>query len=631
MLGGAVCRPTGCERWQALQKGVSMAGEDYTKWSLRRKITQKLMLSVRRWSPADGQIPGEAQRFPAFTRMNKQVEEWLQRVRPGGMVLFAPNTPDTATTLALVDALQRAVTGTGAPQMLMAIDQEGGRINRLGEGTCLPGNMALGAAGIPDNARRAGRIIGTELHALGINMDFAPDMDVSSNPLNPVINIRSFGEDPRATARMGLALAQGLQDAGVIPVIKHFPGHGDTLTDSHGTLPRVNKSLEVIQAIEFLPFQKAIDAGLPAVMTAHIQYPALDSTTARSLATNEQVILPATLSHAILTDVLRNRMGFKGVIFTDALNMDAIAKYFGVGEALVHAFEAGVDMALMPLEICSPGDMQKLEDAILEVEEAVADERLAEAAIDASLQRILALKATLPPLDARPLDQRLKEASRVVGSAEHKAKERALTASTVTLLRGEGVVPMQPRKGQQVLLVATCEAEATALRFGMERLMREGKLPPVAISSYIYNGQSAVEDDLAALIRSADFAVVVSRIGSAEQLQPGHWQIDLPKAAGDLLASRGIPWCAVSTLLPQDAALLTAAPALMAVYNPTGMSKTAYENQQMAFGPSLPAAMDVLFGAAAARGKLPVTLYGLDENNMPDVNTVLYPRGFGLQ
>ncbi len=610
---------------------TGMAEESYKQWPLRRKITQKLMLNVRRWSPVDAATPEEIQKFPAFTQMIEPVEAWLKRVQPGGIVLFGPNTPDTATTLQLVDAMQQAVTGTGVPPLLVAIDQEGGRVNRLGEGTSLPGNMALGAAGDPEGARQAGHIIGTELRALGINMDFAPDLDVNSNPLNPVINIRSFGEDPQTVASLGLAFARGMQGAGVIPVVKHFPGHGDTQTDSHVALPRVDKSLAAIQATELAPFQQAIDAGLPAVMTAHIQYPALDSTAVRSMATDDEVMLPATLSPAILTGVLRGQMGFEGVIFTDAMNMDAIAKHFGVGEALVRAFEAGVDIALMPIEIYSPGDMQKLEDAITEVEEAVADGRLTESAIDASVERILALKATLPPMNARPLEQRLADAHAIVGSAEHKAQERALAASTVTVLRNDGVIPMQPREGQQVLLVAAYDTEVTALRFGIERLISEGKLPRLNIASYAYNGQSAVEDTLAALIESADFAVVTSRVGSAEQLKPGQWQADLPKAVSDMLAARGIPCSAVSTLLPQDASLLTKSPALLVVYNPTGMSEAAYANQQMAFGPSLPAAMDVLFGAAEARGKLPVAIYGLDGSHAPNLATVLYPRGFGLE
>lgn len=600
-------------------------------FTLRQKITQKLMLDLRNWSDNPSPTPEERKAFPAFTQMNDTVRGFLSSYQPGGIILFAQNTPDTAATLTLVEAMEEALAASGAPRLFIGIDQEGGRITRLGEGTSLPGNMALGALGSGESAYQAGRIIGDELAALGVNMDFAPDVDVNNNPENPVINIRSFGEDPARVAALGVQFSLGLKDAGVLPVVKHFPGHGDTQTDSHVALPRVDKEASALRDMELLPFQAAVDAGVPVVMSAHIQYPALDDTKALSLATGEELILPATLSRRILTDVLRGEMGFSGLIITDAMNMDAIAKHFGDGEALVRAFEAGVDLALMPIEIACPADIQALENALSEVEEAVAEGRLSEAEIDASLVRILALKETLPPRDARPLAARLEAARGIVGSPAHKAAEREMAAATLALLRDDNTLPFLPQAGQSLLVIAANPGEAAALRFGANRLMAEGKIPALEIMEYVYNGKTAPEGDFDTLLAKADFAVMTSRIAAAGQLAPGQWQSDFPLAASEKLMARGTPYAVLSLLLPQDAALYPQAPALLLLFNPTGMGEAALGDQRYAFGPSLPAAMDVLFGAAQAKGRLPVTLYALDANREIDMNKVLHPLGFGLE
>ncbi len=626
-LAGAVCI---CLLVSLL--GVAAAAGDAPRpeLTLRQKIMQKIMLSVRNWSDNPSPTPEERKAFPAFTQMNDRVLGFLSAYQPGGMILFAPNTPDTATTMALIDAMQSALREAGAPRLLIGIDQEGGRITRLGEGTSLPGNMALGAISSPEAAYQTGQILGSELFALGINMDFAPALDVNNNPQNPVINVRSFGESPQKVAELGIQLARGLADAGVLPVIKHFPGHGDTQTDSHVALPRVDKDKAALLAMELLPFQAAIDDGIRVVMSAHIQYPALDDTRVISKKTGEGILLPATLSPRILTGVLRGEMGFDGVIITDAMNMDAIAAHFGIGEAMVRAFEAGVDLALMPIEIACPEDIKTFEEAVIEVEGAVAEGRLPEKDLDESLARIMALKAGLAPLADRPLEERIKAAETIVGSAGHKAAERQMAAKSLTLLRGQDTLPLKPREGQQVLITGTSQAEVTALRFGIERLMREGKLPQIHLVTYLYTEKNAPDEAFMALVAESDYAILTSRIATAEQLKKGQWQSDFPLAASALFDERGIPYGVLSLLLPQDGALIQSAPIMMMLYNPVGMSDKAYQNQRYAFGPNLPAAMDVLFGDAKPQGKLPVTLYALDENRNISPEQVLYPVGFGL-
>ena len=325
------------------------ADTDLSAMSVRQLILQKTVVSVRQWSETDPADADERKQLPALTEMNESVRAFLAAYQPGGVILFANNTKTTEGTYRLIADMQAAVTGAGAPAMLVTVDQEGGYITRLAQGASMPGNMALGAIGRAEDAKAAATVIGEELAALGFNMDCAPSLDVNCNPLNPVINVRSFGESPARVAELGVAFLQGLGETGVIPVVKHFPGHGDTQTDSHTALPVVAKTLQEIERTELAPFQAAIDAGAQVVMTAHIQYPALDDTTVVSASTGETIYLPATLSKRILTTLLRETMGFQGVIMTDAMNMDAIALHFGVGEAMVRAFEAGVDLALMPV------------------------------------------------------------------------------------------------------------------------------------------------------------------------------------------------------------------------------------------------------------------------------------------
>ncbi|MEO2159203.1 MAG: glycoside hydrolase family 3 N-terminal domain-containing protein, partial [bacterium] len=210
----------------------------------------------------------------------------------------------------------------------------------LGGATMFPSLMAFGATGDPELAYELGRITGLEAKAIGVHVPFAPVLDVNNNPENPIINIRSFGEDPAEVARMGVSFVRGIQDNGSIATGKHFPGHGDTGIDSHNALPVFEHGKERLQEIELVPFQAAIDAGMRAIMTAHIAVPDLS-----------QDRLPATLTEKVLTDLLRSQLGFEGIVFTDAMDMGAVTRTFPDGEASVRAVMAGADVILMPSDV----------------------------------------------------------------------------------------------------------------------------------------------------------------------------------------------------------------------------------------------------------------------------------------
>jgi len=250
----------------------------------------------------------------------------------GGVILFSRNIQTPLQTAKLVRNLQES---SGIP-LLIGIDQEGGTVSRLPSPfTSFPGNHALGRSGSPDLAYAFGQATARELSAVGINLNFAPVLDVNTHPENPVIGSRAFGEEPELVAKLGCAVIQGLQEEGVIACGKHFPGHGDTSLDSHLALPCVTHGKERLWNTEMLPFQRAIKHDLESIMTAHVLYPELDPD------------LPVTLSPAIIQRILREKLGFNGVVFTDDLEMKAVEDGWGIEASCVLSLKAGADALLI--------------------------------------------------------------------------------------------------------------------------------------------------------------------------------------------------------------------------------------------------------------------------------------------
>ncbi|MBB2740587.1 UNVERIFIED_ORG: beta-N-acetylhexosaminidase [Microbispora rosea subsp. rosea] len=294
---------------------------------------------------------------------------WLRRALGeglGGVVLFARNVAGLDRTAALVAELRRE-----RPDVVVAVDEEGGAVTRLeaATGSSWPGNLALGVAGDESLTRRVARQIGRMVAAAGVTLDYAPVVDVNADPRNPVIGVRSFGSDPEEVGRHGAAWIEGLQSAGVAACAKHFPGHGDTVTDSHLALPAVRASREVIERRDLPPFRAAIAAGVRAVMCGHLLVPAVDA-------------LPATLSRAVLTGLLREELGFDGLVVTDAIEMRAVAALHEPGEIAVRALAAGADAICVGVSSARGESVYALRDAITGAvrEGRLAEERLAEAA-----------------------------------------------------------------------------------------------------------------------------------------------------------------------------------------------------------------------------------------------------------
>ncbi len=311
------------------------------------------------------------------TGMTSGIKEMIENYYVGGVIYFRRNLGSAGEIASLSNELQKlSINRKPNLPLFISTDQEGGRVNRLPDGVHFPGGMVIGATRRPDFAEMAGRGIALQLKALGINMDFAPVMDVNNNPLNAVIGARSYGGDARLVAEMGIAFIKGMQKEEIIACAKHFPGHGDTTADSHLELPVIESSRKQLEKVEIYPFREAVKAGVDSIMTAHIFVPALESGKG----------IPATISGSILTGLLRKELGFKGLIITDGMEMKAISDNFGTIEGSVMAIEAGADIVL----ITNSQDMQKA--AIEETIRAVRKGRIDMERIEESVLRILELK-----------------------------------------------------------------------------------------------------------------------------------------------------------------------------------------------------------------------------------------------
>lgn len=333
--------------------------------TLEQKIGQMLLFGWQGATEAENQT------------INPHAAALIDELSVGGVILMGRNVGPPDALRQMLGELQQRATMRGLPPLFVATDQEGGRVQRLTPPHYeqRPSAWTVGQSGDALTARESAAAIGRELKSVGINWDFAPVLDVNNNPENPVIGNRSYGDDPERVAQLGAAAVRGFQeDAGILACGKHFPGHGDTDTDSHLALPRIPHGRERLDAVELRPFRAAMDAGLAAVMTAHILFPALDAE------------LPATLSPAILTGLLRREMGFDGLIITDSMEMDGVTQGWGSAEAAVLAVIAGADIVLCCHTLAT---QQAIRDALIE---AVQSQRITEARLDESLTRIAAAK-----------------------------------------------------------------------------------------------------------------------------------------------------------------------------------------------------------------------------------------------
>ncbi|QPJ66760.1 MAG: beta-N-acetylhexosaminidase [Candidatus Nitrohelix vancouverensis] len=332
------------------------------------------------------------------TSLNREIEEWIVDRKIGGLILFERNYENPAQLHALTNAIQNLARSSGAADVLISVDQEGGRVSRLGAPfTAFPSPCCLGAARSEPLARRFGAALATELLATGVNMVYAPVLDVNSNPDNPIIGKRAFSDSPEWAGRLATAFAAGVREAGVVPVGKHFPGHGDTDRDSHLELPGVDRPADSLEQVELPPFAMAIRDGLEAIMPAHVTYSAWDASG------------PATFSSYILQDILRGQLGFEGVVISDDLEMKAIEDHYSSELVPEYGVAAGIDQFL----ICHNPDKIRLFQEKLA--EGMDKGRIDMGRVNRSVERIMKLRRSLKPSPAEaPRFEELTEAHRAV-------------------------------------------------------------------------------------------------------------------------------------------------------------------------------------------------------------------------
>ncbi|MET7405577.1 glycoside hydrolase family 3 protein [Streptomyces parvulus] len=514
--------------------------------------------------------------------------ELVAKYRVGGVIYFAwaHNTRDPHQIADLSNGIQKASLELprGLP-VLISTDQEHGIVARVGEpATLFPGAMAVGAGGSRSDARTLGRIAGAELRAMGIRQDYAPDADVNVNPANPVIGVRSFGADPQAVAELAAAEVTGYQRSGVAACAKHFPGHGDTATDSHTGLPEITHTREEWQRLDAPPFRAAIEAGIDSIMTAHLVVPALDDSGD-----------PATLSRPILTGILREELGYDGVVVTDSLGMEGVRTKYGDERVPVLALKAGVDQLL------NPPDLDLAWNAVLT---AVKDGELTEARLDESILRVLRLKAKLGLFREAYTSRR--DVDRTVGTRAHLAEADRIAERTTTLLVNEGGLLPLSRRGHRKVLVVGADPASPSGTTGPPTGVLAGALTDLGFTATALSTGTAPS---AAVIDGA-----VAAAGDADAVVVATYNVTAASSQRTLVArllETGKPVVAVAIRNPYDVAHLPGVRAQLAAYSWTDVEVRA--------------AARVIAGRVRPRGKLPVPVVRAD-----DPETVLLPLGHGL-
>ena len=612
---------------------ASKAKEIVSNMTLEEKLGQMIMPDFRMWQEDGTKEPSD------LTEINSEVAEVIDKYDLGGVILFAENVKEISQTTTLILDLQEVAINDkdGNLPLLITLDQEGGIVTRLGEGTNLPGNMALGATRSEKSSYDAGYLIGRELNALGVNVNFAPVLDTNNNPENPVIGVRSISSNPELVGKLGKNIAKGIQDQGVAATAKHFPGHGDTSTDSHYGLPMVNKSIEELRETELKPFKIAIENGIDMIMTAHIQFPQIEKDTFISKKDGSQIVIPATLSDDIITGILREEMGYDGVVITDAMNMKAISDHFGELESTKMAINAGIDIILMPTILRNNEDVKKLDYIVNGILDSIKSGEIKEEEITDSAERIVKLKIYRGIIDLKnnnvSLEEKIKKAKETVGSIENRNIERRIAEEAITITKNEdNILPLNPKEGEKVLLIAPNESQIHSMKFGINRLIHENSLNKIQLDTYEYNNIGVIDDVLREKIESSDYIIVASLASNANHLKPGTWNRDLPRSVIDYGNKLNKDTVLISLRNPYDLAAYDNAKAQVVAYGFKGMDPTEGDTlfPTKSSGPNIPASMGVIFGVVEPKGKLPVDIPSLNNDGTMNTKVNYYDYGHGI-
>lgn len=506
----------------------------------------------------------------------KHMKEMIHDYHIGGIILFSRNIGTPREVLQLTTALQKEAKQAGYQQPLfICIDQENGIVRRLGEGTtAFPGAMALGATHQVENAYHVGVATGKELKALGINWNLSPVVDVNNNPRNPVIGVRSFGESPEQVAMFGEAAMKGMQAAGVITTLKHFPGYGDMGVDPHMDLPVIPHNKKRLDEVELYPFKKNIQAGADTVMSAHVYFPSID----------DEAGLPATLSKKVITGLLREELEFDGVVTTDCMEMNAISQGIGTEKGAVRAIEAGIDLIMI-------SHTYKTQiRAIEKIFSAAEQDKSVMHAVEQANKRIQRLKAAyLQWEDVHLLDTPPAVAA-FVGGEGHEKLAASVFRESVTIVNNEDLLPLNSSSTCKIMVITSGDEAKTKV----EDKKHNNFSWSSAIEAYHNNfdvqpfsGDASNEYIEAIAHKAKDYDYVI--IGTSG-LSTESKQIELVQRIQEI----GIPIIVIAMKSPYDIALLPKVSAFICTYEPTATA--------------IQIAVSALFGKEQVKGALPVRM-----------------------
>jgi len=553
-----------------------------------------------------------AQGLNGTEQMDDTLQSLISRYHPGGVILFSRDISTAPKLTALTQGLQQEVIPLSSGEQIplfIAIDQEGGCITRLPFGPKMPGNMALGAANSTKLTRNVAYAIGRELESLGINMNFAPVLDVETNQNNPVIGIRSFGADPHLVAEQGAAYIRGMHDAGILCSAKHFPGHGDVDVDSHLSLPLESHNRTRMEEVELVPFKTAIEEDVDAIMTAHIIFPAYDNGTI-TLLNGDSAPIPATLSHAILTGLLREELGFEGLIVTDAMMMKAISDNYGTGEASMLAVLAGADIILYP---------EPLNEAYKAVLTEYQTNPVMAQRVDESVLRILKAKEKAGLLSdnagqhqiANDIAARIQNAEDICLGKETAEIEQSASEQTVTLVKNyDLIVPFPLTEKDRIVIFGPTDSFAQEMKEAVLGAYSDRGANP-EIQAYNYQGRTILSDDEKEYITNASLLLVGTISSNATMRSPDYF---IPEFVQNFLAytqDKKIPVIGLALGQPYDIMYMPDIPVYFATY----AGKPGGQNVH--------AAIRAIFGEISITGHLPVHIEDVSGN-------IIYPLGTGI-
>ncbi len=592
--------------------------EILSRMSVEQKLAQMMIVAFRSGSKSAAELTAP-------------YKEILKKYDFGGVIFFGDNIVDAGQTVTMIRGCQEAAAGSEQEiPMLICVDQEGGIVNRVSFGTTSSGSMALAATGDEALTEESADMMGQEIRALGFNMDFAPVSDVNSNPNNPVIGVRSFSDDPQIAAGHVKAFIRGLDKNGVLAALKHFPGHGNVGEDSHTHLPSSDHSLEELRACDLIPFQAGIDAGADMIMSAHIQHPKIETGKYTSKLDGKDIFLPATLSRTIITGILREEMGYDGIVITDAMDMGAIASHFDRTDAAVLAINADVDILLCPVNVYQDGEEDTFPDVDKYMKDLLARVEagdISEEELDNSVSRILKLKIKKGIMESKPsesVDEQIEKAKAVVGSPEHHKREWEIMQKGLTLVKNEGgMLPLDGKDGKRTLILVPSDYRMPTVEYAVGRLEKEGLADASAIDILCYSEMQKEDKKLQEALNKADRVLVLSQSSEKNDVA------DL--AVEQIRQKEGGRAALISLNLPYDAAFYEDEDAVLCAYNPYGDAHDEEGNGP--FNLNVAAALCTAFGQSVPQGRLPVNLPKAKKNESGELvfsDEILIERGFGL-